>query len=52
MHMIFWLKRRWMSRFDATSALEGLIEAREIRLDDAVALVERLVIMRELVKRL
>ena len=30
----------------------GLIEAREIRLDDAVALVERLVIMRELVKRL
>jgi len=41
-----------MSRFDATSALEGLIEARGIQLHDAVVLAERLVIMRELVKRL
>jgi hypothetical protein len=41
-----------MSRFDVTSALEGLIKAKEIRLRDAIVLVERLVIMCELVKRL
>jgi hypothetical protein len=41
-----------MSRFDATSALEGSVEMRGNRLRDAVALVERLVIMYELVKRL
>jgi len=41
-----------MSRFDATSALEGLIEARGIQLRDAIVLVEGLVIMYELVKRL
>jgi hypothetical protein len=41
-----------MSRFDAISALEGLIEARGIRLRDVVVLVERLVIMHELVKKL
>jgi hypothetical protein len=52
MRMIFWLRRRWMSRYDTIGALEGLGKTRDNRLRDAVALAERLVIMRELVKKL
>jgi hypothetical protein len=41
-----------MSRFDATSTLEGLVKRRGNRLRDAVAGVKRLVIMYKLVRRL
>jgi hypothetical protein len=41
-----------MSRFDAISALERSVEMRSNRLRDAMALVERLVIIYKLVKRL
>jgi hypothetical protein len=41
-----------MSRFDAISTLEELVEMRGNRLRDDVALIERLVIIYELIKRL
>jgi hypothetical protein len=41
-----------MRRFNVIGALEGLVKTRGNRLYDVVALVEKLVIMRELVKRL
>ena len=41
-----------MSRFDATSALEGFVRMRGNRARDAVAIAERLVIMRGLVKKI
>lgn len=51
-YTIFQLRRRWMSRFDATSALEGLIEVKDIQLCDTVVVAEILAIMREHVKGL
>jgi hypothetical protein len=50
--MIFWPKKRWMSRFDATSALGGVVKMRGNRARGAMETVERLGIMRRLVKRL
>ena len=41
-----------MSRFDAISALERVVKMRGNRLRDAVVLAERLVIMRELVRKI
>jgi hypothetical protein len=41
----------WMSRFDATYVQRGVVERRGNRLDDAVGLAEKLVIMYELVKK-
>ena len=57
MHTIFWPRRRWISRFDATSALdvaslEGVARMRGNRARGAVESVRRLIIMRELVKRM
>jgi hypothetical protein len=52
MYTIFWPKRRWTSRFDMTSALEGVVKTRGNQVRDAVGIVGRLVIMRELVKRM
>ncbi len=52
MYTIFWPKRRWTSRFDATSALEGVVKTRGNRVRDAVGIMGRLVIMRGLVKRM
>lgn len=49
---MFQLRRRWMSRFDATSDLEGLIEVTEIQLRDTVVVAEILAIMQDHVKRL
>jgi hypothetical protein len=49
---MYWLKRRWMSRFDVTSALGRLFKTRVNRLDGAVALAQRLVIMYKPVKYL
>jgi hypothetical protein len=42
----------WMSRFDATYVRRGVVEGRGNRLGDAVGLAEKLVIMRELVKKM
>jgi hypothetical protein len=50
--MIFWPKTRWTSRFDATSALEGVVKTRGNRACDAIGIVGRLVTMRRLVKRM
>jgi hypothetical protein len=50
--MIFWLRRRWISRFVATSVLGRGFKVRADRLYDAVALAGNLVIMRKLVKKL
>ena len=52
MHTIFWPNRRWTSRFDVTSALEGVVKTRGNRVHDVVGIVGRLVTMRGLVKRM
>jgi hypothetical protein len=52
MHTIFWPKRRWTSRFDATSALEEVVKTRGNQVRDAIGIVGRLVTMRGLVKRM
>ena len=41
-----------MSRFNATYVQRGLIEGRGNRLDDAIGLAEKLVIIHELVKKM
>jgi len=47
------LRRRiWISRFDATYVRREVVEGRGNRLDDAVGLAEKLVIMHELVKKM
>jgi hypothetical protein len=50
--MIFWPRRRWISRFDAINALERFVRTRGNRARGAVILVEKLGIIRELVKKL
>jgi hypothetical protein len=50
MHTTYWLKGRWISRFDVISALGRLFKTRGNRLNGAVAFAERLVIMHKLVK--
>ena len=41
-----------MSRYDATSALEGVVRMRGNRVYDTVRIIERLVIIREPVKKM
>jgi len=41
-----------MSRFDVISALEGFIKTRGNRVYSAIGLIGRLVIIRELIKRI
>ena len=41
-----------MSRFDVMYVQRGVVEGRGNRLDDAVGLVEKLVIMHKLVKKM
>ena len=41
-----------MSMFDVTYVQQGVVEGRGNRLDDAVGLAGKLVIMRELVKKM
>ena len=41
-----------MSRFDVTYMQQGVVEGRGNRLDDAIGLAEKLVIMHELVKKM
>jgi hypothetical protein len=50
--MIFWPRRRWISRFDAISILEGFVRTRGNRARGAIILIEKLGIMRELIKKL
>ena len=50
MHRTFWHRRMWMSRCDTTYVQKGVVRTRGNCLDGAVALAERLAIMRELVK--
>jgi hypothetical protein len=42
----------WISRFDAPYVRRGVVEGRGNRLDDAVGLAEKLVIMHELVEKI
>jgi len=42
----------WMSRFNAIYMRQGVVEVRGNRLDNVVGLVEKLVIMRALVKKI
>jgi hypothetical protein len=42
----------WMSKFDATNVRRGVVERRGNRLDGAVEPAEKLVIIRELVKKI
>jgi hypothetical protein len=42
----------WTSRYDATYVRRGVIEGRGNRLNDATGLAEKLVITRELVKKI
>jgi hypothetical protein len=50
--MIFWPKRRWISRFNTISILEGFVRTRGNQARGAIVLVEKLGIIRELVKKL
>jgi hypothetical protein len=50
LHMIFWPKRRWISRFDAINSLKGFIRTRGNRAHGAMETVEKLGIIRGLVK--
>jgi hypothetical protein len=50
--MIFWPRRRWISRFNAISVLEGFVRTRGNRARSVIILIEKLGIIRELVKKL
>jgi hypothetical protein len=50
--MIFWPRKRWINRFDTISILEGFVRTRGNRARGAIILVEKLGIIRELVKKL
>jgi hypothetical protein len=52
MRRTYWLKGRQRNRLDAIGVLRGGSKMRGNPLGDGVALVERLVIIHELVKRL
>jgi hypothetical protein len=52
MHTIFWPRRRWISRFDIISILEGFIGTRGNRARGTIVFIEKLGIIRELVKKL
>ena len=52
MYTIFWPRRRWMSRFDAINALEGVIKTRGNWARGVVETVGRLVTIHEPVKRM
>jgi hypothetical protein len=50
--MIFWPRRRWISRFDIINILEGFIRTKGNRAYSAIILMEKLGIIRELIKKL
>jgi hypothetical protein len=50
--MIFWPRKRWISRFDAISILERFVGIRGNRARGTIVLVEKLGIIREFVKKL
>jgi hypothetical protein len=52
MHTIFWPKRRWTSKSDTVSALEGFARTRGNQARGAVGIVGRLVIIHGLVKKM
>ena len=45
---MYWLRRRWISRFNAISVLKGVIKMRGNPLRDAVVAAERLTIIHKL----
>jgi len=50
--MIFWSRRRWISRSDIISTLEKIIRIRGNQVYSTVGIVERLVIIYRLVKKI
>jgi hypothetical protein len=50
--MIFWPRRRWISRFNTISVLEGFVRTKGNRARGVIIFMEKLGIIRELVKKL
>jgi hypothetical protein len=50
--MIFWPRRRWISRFDIINTLERFVGTKGNQARSAIVLIEKLGIIRELVKKL
>jgi len=52
MYTIFWPRRRWISRSNVINALKGVVRTRGNRARGVVGIVERLIIIRGLVKKI
>jgi hypothetical protein len=50
--MIFWPRRRWINRFNTISVLERFVGTRGNQARGAIIFIEKLGIIRELVKKL